>query len=206
MTFFEFIVLRHEQILRLLVEHTRILLFALFFAVIIGVPIGILVSSVRRVSSPIMLIINGLQAVPSLALLGFLIPLVGVTEQTAIILIVIYAVLPIVKNTYAGILNIGPQYIEAARGMGMTRLQMLRHVQFPLALPVIMTGVRIASVAGVGLVTIAAFAGGRGLGHLVFSGIATLNTNMILAGAIPAALLALLMDFIVSRIEKAVTA
>lgn len=206
MTFFEFIVLRHEQILRLLVEHTRILLFALFFAVIIGVPIGILVSSVKRVSSPIMLIINGLQAVPSLALLGFLIPLVGVTEQTAIILIVIYAVLPIVKNTYAGILNIGPQYIEAARGMGMTRLQMLRHVQFPLALPVIMTGVRIASVAGVGLVTIAAFAGGRGLGSLVFSGIATLNTNMILAGAIPAALLALLMDFIVSRIEKAVTA
>jgi len=205
MTFFEFISQRYDFILRLLGEHAQILLYALFFAVIIGVPIGIFVSSVRRIGSPIMLVINGLQAVPSLALLGFLIPIVGVNEQTAVILIVIYAVLPIVKNTYAGILNVGPQYIEAARGMGMTRFQMLRHVQFPLALPVIMTGVRIASVAGVGLVTIAAYAGGRGLGFLVFSGINTLNTNMILAGAIPAALLALLMDFIVSRIEKLVT-
>ena len=205
MTLIEFWALRYDLILRLLVQHTRILLISLFFAVVLGVPIGILVSSVKKITYPVMLVINALQAIPSLALLGFLIPIVGVKEHTAIILIVIYAILPIVKNTYSGLINIETQYIEAALGMGMTRWQLLKKVQFPLALPVIMTGVRIASVSGVGLVTIAAYSGGRGLGYLVYSGINTLDINMILSGAIPAAALALLMDFAVSRIDKFMT-
>ncbi|GHU72206.1 hypothetical protein FACS189450_09560 [Spirochaetia bacterium] len=205
MNFFEFLVLRHNQIFRLLIEHTRILLVALFFAVIIGIPIGILISSIKKIKRPVMMVINSLQAIPSLALLGFLIPFIGVSERTAVVMIVVYAILPIVKNTCTGIDNISPEYLESAVGMGMTTVQVLKNVQFPLALPVIMAGVRISSVTGVGLVTIASYAGGKGLGYLVYSGINTLDINMILAGAIPAALLALFMDFIVGRIEKLVT-
>ncbi len=205
MSFIEFVINRHEQILSLLLEHTQILLIALFFAVLIGVPVGIIISSVDVLNKPFMFLINGVQAIPSLALLGFLIPLIGVGVRTAVVLIVIYAILPIVKNTFTGISNVDPQYIEAATGMGMTKWQILRKVQFPLALPVIMAGIRISAVTGVGLVTIASYAGGKGLGYLVYSGINTLDTNMILAGAIPAALLALLIDFVVGYIEKLVT-
>ena len=205
MTLFEFWVLRHDMILRLFIEHMRILFYALFFAILIGMPIGILTALFKRVSYPVMMFINAMQAIPSLAILGFLIPIVGVNERTAIILVVVYAILPVVKNTYAGISQVAPQYIEAAKGMGMTQTQMLLNVQLPLALPVIMTGIRISAVAGVGLVTIAAYAGGRGLGFMVFSGINTLDMNMILSGAIPAAILALIMDFCVGRLEKIMT-
>lgn len=201
MTFFEFLYERHQQIIELLLEHTKITLEALLIAIIIGILIGILISMNKYLSKIVMTIINALQAIPSLALLGFLIPFIGVNEKTAIILVVIYAILPIVKNTFVGLYNISPNYIEVSKGLGMTKLQALFHVQLPIALPVIMAGIRISAVNSVGLVTIASYAGGKGLGFLVYSGINTVDMNMILAGAIPAAILALIMDFVVGKIE-----
>ena len=202
MSFFEFVINRHERIISLFLEHSRITFEALAIAILIGVPIGIIISANKNLSKLVMTIINAVQAIPSLALLGFLIPLVGVSEKTAIILVVMYAILPIVKNTFVGLINISPDLIEVASGIGMTKKQVLFRVQIPMAMPVIMAGVRISAVNSVGLVTIASYAGGKGLGFLVYSGINTVDVNMILAGAIPAALLALAMDFVVGKIEK----
>ena len=204
MSFVEFISVRYPQILHLLGEHIRITFEALLWAIVIGVPIGIVISTNKRLSKSVMGVINAIQAIPSLALLGFLIPIAGVSEKTAIILVVLYAILPIVKNTYVGLTNVSVDILQVAKSMGMTKWQILSHVQIPMALPVIMAGVRISAVNSVGLVTIASYAGGKGLGFLVYSGINTVDTNMILVGAIPAALLALLLDFVIERIEKAV--
>ena len=202
MSIWEFIERRHDQIIHLFLEHTRLTFEALFIAILVGVPIGILISSNKKVARIVMMVINGVQAVPSLALLGFLIPLIGVSEKTAIALVVLYAILPIVKNTFVGLVNISPDLIEVASGIGMTKKQILFDVQIPMAMPVIMAGLRISAVNSVGLVTIASYAGGKGLGFMVYSGINTIDVNMILSGAIPAAILALAMDFIVGKIEK----
>lgn len=204
MNFFEYVATRYDQILRLFFEHTKITLEALFLAILIGVPVGIAISMSKNASRIVMMIINAIQAIPSLALLGFLIPLIGISEKTAIILVVMYAILPIVKNTFVGLTNISPEILEVARGLGLTGFQILTKVQIPMATPVMMAGVRISAVNSVGLVTIASYAGGKGLGFLVYSGINTVDINMILAGAIPAAILALVMDFVVGALEKVI--
>ena len=152
MSFFEFVINRHERIISLFLEHSRITFEALAIAILIGVPIGIIISANKNLSKFVMTIINAVQAIPSLALLGFLIPLVGVSEKTAIILVVMYAILPIVKNTFVGLINISPDLIEVASGIGMTKKQVLFRVQIPMAMPVIMAGVRISAVNSVGLV------------------------------------------------------
>src|SRR5699024_1597304 len=129
---------------------------------------------------------NVIQAIPSLAILGFLVPYMGIGANTAVFMVVLYSLLPILKNTCVGLQNISADAIEAARGIGMTRRQILFKVKLPLSLPVIMAGIRISSVSAVGLMTIAAYIGAGGLGTLVISGIQTDNSSMILAGAIPA--------------------
>ena len=144
-------------------------------------------------------------ALPSLALLLFLVPYVGIGSITAVSMVVLYSLLPMLKNTCTGLRNISSETLEAAKGIGMTDMQILFKVRLPLSLPVIMAGIRISSVNAVGLMTIAAYIGAGGLGTLVLSGIQTDNSAMILAGAIPACCLALLMDFVMSKIETAVT-
>lgn len=203
--FGNFLVTRRGQITDLIIEHIQLTVFAMALAIIIGIPLGILITRVKKLSSPIIGFANVIQAVPSLALLGFLIPLLGIGSKPAILMVFLYSLLPIIKNTYTGLININPDIIEAANGMGMTKGQILKMIQLPLALPIIMTGIRISAVTSVGLMTIAAFVGAGGLGYMVFSGVQTVNNNMILAGAIPACLLALLMDFVVGKIEKGVT-
>lgn len=203
--FFSFILDRKLQIINLIVEHIELTLLALLLAIIIGIPLGILITKVKKLAAPIIGFANVVQAIPSLALLGFLIPILGIGSKPAIIMVFLYSLLPIIKNTYIGLTNINPDTLEAAMGIGMTKNQILRIVQIPLALPIIMTGIRISAVTAVGLMTIAAFVGAGGLGYMVFSGVQTVNNYMILAGAIPACLLALLMDFIVGKIEKMVT-
>lgn len=205
MNFFEYVVYRQDQILQALVQHIQLTFTAVFFAVLIGVPLGLLIASVKNLHKPVIGVANVVQAVPSLALFGFLIPVLGIGSLPTIFIVVIYALLPILKNTYTGLKGINADVLEAAKGMGMTKLQVLWKIQFPLALPVIMAGIRIASVSAVGLVTIAAFVGAGGLGYLIYSGIQTLNNNLILAGAIPSCLLALLMDYLVGKVEKLVT-
>jgi len=203
--FKDFVFSRQDQIIKLTIEHIQLTLLAVFIAIIIGVPLGILISRVKKVSGPILGIANVIQAIPSLALLGFLIPVLGIGSTPAILMVFLYSLLPIIKNTHTGLMNINPDVIESAQGMGMTNSQILKIVQIPLALPIIMTGIRISAVTAVGLMTIAAFVGAGGLGYMVFSGVSMVDNNMILAGAIPACILALVIDFIVGKIEQGVT-
>ncbi|GCD10942.1 ABC transporter permease/substrate-binding protein [Clostridium tagluense] len=203
--FNDFVVLRQGEIINLTIEHIQLTIFAVIIAIIVGVPLGILISRVKKLSGPVIGFANVIQAVPSLALLGFLIPVLGIGSRPAILMVFLYSLLPIIKNTYTGLMNINPDVIESSKGMGMTNKQILKLVQIPLALPIIMTGIRVAAVTAVGLMTIAAIIGAGGLGYMVFSGVQTVDNYMILAGAIPACLLALLMDFIVGKIEQGVT-
>ena len=196
--------LRKTEILSLLLEHIELTIIAVLIAVIIGVPLGIAITSNKNLAKGVIGFANLVQAIPSLAILGFLIPLTGIGSTPAIIMVVLYSMLPIIKNTYIGVSNINPDTLEAAKGLGMTKGQTLRLIKIPLAMPVIMAGVRISSVTAVGLMTIAAFVGAGGLGYLVFSGIQTVDNNLILFGAIPAAILALLIDFITGKIEASV--
>lgn len=205
MTWIEYIGNNYNQILTLLVEHIQLTTIAVGLAIVIGIPIGILISYVKKLNKPILGVASIVQAIPSMALLGFAIPFLGIGTLPAIVMVVLYSLLPIIKNTYTGVQSISPGMIEAAQGMGLTKWQILFKVQIPLALPIIMAGIRISAVTAVGLMTMAAFIGGGGLGFLVFSGIRTVNNFQILAGAIPACLLALFVDFFIGTIEKLVT-
>ncbi|MCB2293290.1 ABC transporter permease subunit [Clostridium algoriphilum] len=204
-SFKDFVFSRQGEIIDLTLQHIELTVFAVVIAIIVGIPLGILISRVKKLAGPVIGFANLIQAVPSLALLGFLIPVMGIGSAPAILMVFLYSLLPIIKNTYTGLMNINPDVIESSKGMGMTNKQILKLVQLPLAFPIIMTGIRISAVTAVGLMTIAAFIGAGGLGYMVFSGVQTVDNNMILAGAIPACLLALLMDYIVEKIEQGVT-
>lgn len=205
MGFIDYIINNHQQVLTLLIDHIRLTAISVSIAMLIGVPLGILICYVRKASQPVLGAANLIQAIPSMALLGFMIPFLGIGTLPSIVAVTLYSLLPIIKNTYTGISNINPQMVEAAHGIGLTRFQVLWKVQIPLALPVIMAGVRISAVTAVGLMTIAAFIGAGGLGYLVFSGIRTVNNSQILAGAIPACILALAVDAFAAMIENLVT-
>lgn len=200
--FWNYLTLNYEQIFSLLGKHIYLSVVSVLIAVAIGIPLGILISREPKLSKPVIGTTNVIQAVPSLALLGFLIPFVGIGSTPAIVMVVLYSLLPIVKNTYTGLTNIDADILEAAKGIGLTKSQTMRKVQLPLAFPMIMAGIRISAVTAVGLMTIAAFIGAGGLGYLVFSGVQTVDNNMILGGAIPAGILALFIDFAVGRLEK----
>lgn len=194
-----------SQIISLLIEHIELTVIALFLAIVIGIPIGILISYVKKLGKPILGLANVVQAIPSMALLGFTIPFLGIGTVPAIVMVVLYSLLPIIKNTYTGIKSINEQTLEAATGIGLTKWQVLTKIQIPLALPVIMAGIRISAVSAVGLMTLAAFVGAGGLGYLVYAGIRSVNNAQILAGAIPACILALFIDYIASIVENLVT-
>ncbi|WMJ79807.1 glycine betaine ABC transporter substrate-binding protein [Clostridium sp. MB40-C1] len=202
--FFTYFGDKSNQIFQLFAQHLGLTVAAVVVAIIIGVPLGILITRKKKLAGFIIGVTNVIQAVPSLALLGFLIPILGIGSTPAIIMVFLYSLLPIVKNTYIGLKNINPDVIEAAKGIGLTGGQTLKMVQLPLALPVIMAGIRIAAVTAVGLMTIAAFIGAGGLGYLVFTGVQRVDNYMILSGAIPACILALLMDFVIGKVEDGV--
>ncbi|MBW3660687.1 MAG: ABC transporter permease [Gemmatimonadetes bacterium] len=192
-----FLAANRAEATSLALEHLVLTGVAVGFAVAIGVPLGIAATRSRRVERPALLFVNVVQTIPSLALFGFLIPVPligGVGARTAIVALVLYALLPIVRNTHAGIRAVDPAIVEAARGMGMTDRQLLTKVQLPLAVGVMVAGIRVATVVSVGIATIAAAIGAGGLGVYIFRGIAVLNDTIILAGAVPAALMALAAD------------
>ncbi|NMB43400.1 MAG: ABC transporter permease subunit [Clostridiales bacterium] len=194
-----------NQILSLFMDHIRLTALAVIIAILIGVPVGILISYYKKASKPVVGVANLVQAIPSMALLGLSIPLLGIGVLPAITMVVLYSLLPIIKNTYTGVLNINEDTLEAAKAIGLTKFQVLRKKRIPLALPIIMAGVRVSAVTAVGLMTMAGYIGAGGLGFLIFSGISTTNNYQILAGAIPAAILALLVDYIFASIEDLVT-
>ncbi len=171
MSLVQYLIENQTQILSLLIEHIKLTAISVGVAILIGVPLGIFISYAVKASKPILCLANIIQAIPSMALLGFMIPFLGIGTVPAIVAVVLYSLLPIIKNTYTGIENINQQTLEAAKGIGLTTFQVLTKVQIPLALPVIMAGVRIASVTAVGLMTMAAFIGAGGLGYLVFWGL-----------------------------------
>ncbi len=202
--FINYLSAQKGQIISLLIQHIQLTVVAIVVAIIIGIPLGILVSKNEKLRKYIVGMINVFQAIPSMALLGLLVPVLGIGSKPAIMMVVLYSLLPIVKNTTTGILGIDKNIIESATGIGLTSKQILYKIQLPLALPIIMAGIRISAVTAVGLMTLAAFIGAGGLGYLVFSGVQTVNNIMILAGAIPACILALSVDYIFSRVEKSV--
>ncbi|USG66930.1 ABC transporter permease [Brevibacillus ruminantium] len=196
---------RWPDILQATWQHIVLSIVALFWAIVIAVPTGILLTRYRRLAGPVLALISVFQTIPSLALLGFMIPLFGIGPIPAVVAMVIYALLPIVRNTYTGILDVDASLLEAGRGMGMTKGQMLRIVELPLARPVIFAGIRTATVMTIGVATLAAFIGAGGLGDLILRGIAMVDTGIILAGAVPAALLAVVFDLILAWVDWRVT-
>lgn len=191
-----------DDILNLTAEHSVLVLIAMAFALAIGIPLGILLTRQPSLRGWALGFANVMQTIPSLALFGFLIPITHIGKPTAIVALVLYALLPILRNTLTGILGVDAAVRESAIAMGMTNRQLLWQVELRLAAPVILAGVRIATVTTIGTATIAAAIGGGGLGVFIFRGIASVDTTQILAGAVPAALLALLSDGGLSWIEK----
>ncbi len=205
MNVFDFLFRNRAEVLALTLEHSALVAAAMLIAVALGIPLGILVTRQHALRRWVLGIANIFQTVPSLALFGFLIsvPLLGgIGGRTAIVALVLYALLPIIRNTYVGIAGVDPAVVEAARGMGMTDRQLLWQVEIPLALGVILAGIRVATVMSVGVATIAAAIGAGGLGTYIFRGLSMVNNQIILAGAIPAALLALLADFSLGWAER----
>jgi len=197
---------RHpDEILQATVEHIWLVGIAMLIAVGVGVPLGILVARRPWLSKPILGSANVAETIPSLALFGFLLPVPWLGDRAArlaIAALALYALLPIIRNTAAGIASVDPAVREAARGMGMTSRQILFKVELPLSLSTVLAGVRVSTVLTIGIATIAAAVGAGGLGEYIFRGLAMVNNSLILAGAIPAALLALGADFLLSVLER----
>lgn len=198
----QFIISNQAEILDQTAEHLGLTFIALLIAVAIGIPLAIACTRKRRIAGPVLSTVGVIQTIPSIALLGFMIPLLGIGALPAIVALFLYALLPIVRNTYAGINEVEPAVVEAALGMGMTDRQILTKVELPLAMPVIFAGIRTATVINVGVATLCALIGAGGLGEFIFRGIALNNSIMILAGALPAALLAIVFDNILGLMEK----
>ncbi len=208
MSLLEFYLAHPAEALGHLGRHLFLVAVATGAAIAVGVPAGVLLTRRPRLGTPVLGLANVLQTVPSLALFGFLIPLPflgGIGARTAIVALVVYALLPIIRNTHAGISGVDPAVREAALGMGMTDGELLRIIELPLSAGVILAGVRTAAVTGVGVATIAAAIGAGGLGEYIFRGVATVNTTLILAGAVPAALLALAIDALLGLVERRVS-
>jgi osmoprotectant transport system permease protein len=205
MSFFSFLKQNWPELATLLQQHLSLVLISTFVAVAIGIPTGILLTRRKSLRGPVLGIANIMQTIPSLALFGFLIPLPfigGIGARTAIVALVVYALLPIIRNTVTGIVGVDPNVREAAVAMGMTGRQILWQVELPLAMPVIITGVRVAMVIAIGVATIAAAVGAGGLGVYIFRGLRQYDNNLLLAGAVPAALMALTADFGLGLLEK----
>lgn len=205
MNVIQFMLHNRSQVLELTLEHLWLVGWSTFMAALIGIPLGILIAHRTQLNKPVLAGANIIQTIPSLALFGFLLPVPWLGERVdrlAILALTLYALLPIIRNTYDGIRGVHPAVVEAGRGMGLTESQLLFKVELPLAVSVILSGVRIAAVICVGLATIAAAIGAGGLGEFIFRGLAMVDNRVILAGAIPAAILALLADFGVGWVEK----
>lgn len=204
-SFAAYMIAQSPKTLRLTIDHLLLTGQAVILAVLFAIPLGIVLTRFHSLSGPVLGITGIVQTIPSLALLAFFIPIFGLGVPSAIAALFLYALLPIVRNTYTGIRNVAPELIEAARGMGLTDMQILRLVELPLAARTIMAGIRTATVISVGVATLAAFIGAGGLGQPIVTGLQLNRTYVVLSGAIPAGVLAILLDFILARIEQSLT-
>lgn len=186
-------------------EHIGLSLSAVGLGVLVAVPVGVWLTRREQLAEPVMATVGLLQTIPSVALLAFMIPVLGIGREPALAALFLYALMPIMRSTYTGIKQVDDAILEAARGMGMTSRQLLFLVEMPIALRVIMSGIRVGTVLIIGWATLAAFVGGGGLGNTIMSGFAMVSPGQILAGGIPVTLMALLADYLLGRLERAVT-
>ncbi|MDH4617807.1 ABC transporter permease [Brevibacillus sp. AY1] len=191
-----------RQLLAFTGEHLFMSASAILIAIVVGVPLAVWMTRNQRIAFVIQTTINAIQTIPTISLLLIIMIFLGLGYGTAIVALALYSLLPIVQNTYAGLENVDKNLTEAGTGMGMTKLQLLTKVKIPLALPIILTGIRVASVVSIGAATMATFVGAGGLGEMIMRGIVTTDDQKVLAGAIPAALLVILVDLILGKIEK----
>jgi osmoprotectant transport system permease protein len=192
-------------IFKLTLEHIEVAMMAVIISTIIGVAIGIVITRIKKLVTPVIGIAGVIYTIPSLALFGMLIPFIGIGVKPAVIALILYGQLVLIRNTYVGITQIDRAVIEAGKGMGMSSWQFLRMVELPVALPVIMAGIRTAAVMNIGTATIAAYIGAGGLGWLIFRGIASVYTEQIIAGAVPVILLAIGTDYFFILLERFLT-
>lgn len=190
------------RLLELTGQHLKLALTAVMYALLVGVPFGILISRVKWLVEPVLWVANAFQTIPALAFIGFVMIFLGLTPATGITVLFFYCLMPIIRAAYTGIRSVDPAMIEAATGMGMTRWQILRMVQLPLALSVMLVGVRLATVIAIGSASIMSLAGAGGLGQEIFAGIDRVQNKMILAGALPAALLAIIAELGIGALER----
>jgi len=205
MSAWQFFLSHHSEILSATLTHLTLVLISMLIAIAIAIPLGMLVVQHKTLRALALALASIFQTIPSLALFGFLIPLPfigGIGPHTAIVALVLYALLPILRNTYVGLTSVDPAVLEAAEAMGMTHAQILFRVRLPLALSIILAGIRTATVITIGVATIAAAIGAGGLGTFIFRGVAMVSDAVILAGAIPAALLALCADLLLGLLER----
>lgn len=198
----DFILERPDLVLDVVIEHVYITIVAVLGATIIGVFFGVLITRVRALYEPVLTIAGVIYTIPSLAMFVLMIPVLGIGFNTAVVALILYSLLVIIRNTAVGIDSVDPNIIEAARGMGMTSLGILTRIELPLALPIIFAGIRIASVSAVSLATIAAFIGAGGIGDLLFEGLSAVRHDKIIAGAIAASLMAIAVEILLRQVEK----
>ena len=191
------------QVLQLTGQHVEMVGITVVAAVLVGIPLGILVARLRWLEGPVTSTAGVLYTVPSLALFAVLIPFTGIGTAPVVIALILYSLLVIIRNTIAGIDSVDPATLDAARGMGMTTTQQLLLIELPLGLPVILAGVRVATVSAIGIATVAAYVGAGGLGVLIFDGIERLDADLIVAGAVSASVLALVADWCLARLGDA---
>ena len=198
----DFVIQKGPELLIKFREHLLLTGISTSFAIVAGVPLGILIARHKIARGSVLGVAGIVQTIPSLAMLAFLLPLLGIGIKPAIVALTLYALLPIIRNTYTGLTNIPGEIIEAATGLGFTKKQQLWLVELPLALPIIFAGIRTAAVIGVGIATLSSFIGAGGLGDFINRGLAMNNTNLILLGAGAAAVMALTIDFFLGRVES----
>lgn len=205
MSFLEYMQNNWMEVLGDLVTHIRISGFSILFAVLIAIPLGVLLTRHEKAAKPVLAFVGLLQTIPGLVLLGIGLLLFGLGELPSIIVLVAYAILPILQNTYTGIREVDDLYVEAARGIGMSDMQVLTRVEFPIALPAVVAGIRMSTIYTISWATLAALIGAGGLGDLIWTGLSCYNTAMILAGAIPASILAIVVGLLIDAVQRAVT-
>jgi len=191
-----------DEIFQKTLRHLQITFISLLLAILIAFPVGVLLSAIPAISKPVLYIAGLLQTIPSIALLAIMIPLFGIGIVPAVAALFLYALLPILRNTVTGIYSVDPVIKKVASGMGLTTWQKLKYVEIPMAMPAIFAGVKTAAVINIGTATLAAFIGAGGLGEFIVTGLALNDTSLILKGAIPAACLAILVEFLFEIIEQ----
>lgn len=205
MSFFEFVAGNYLSLLQSLLRHIQLVVISVLTGILISIPLGVFLTRHKRLASVVLAITGTIQTIPGLVMLGFALILLGIGLLPALVVLSLYSILPILRNTFTGISQVDKSYIEAGRGIGMTNLQILLKVEFPLALPSVISGIRISTVYIVSWATLAGMIGAGGLGDLIWTGLSTYNTDYIIAGAIPSAVIAFVFSGFIGLLQRVLT-